>query len=310
MYAIINDDHNARASQMKHSMTLPDIFTALGVVTIWGVNFVVIKIGLLDLPPILFSALRFLFAALPLVLFVKRPRTSLGLVLAYGLFQFSLQFTLLFTGMKLGLPAGLASLMIQLQAFFTIGLAVLMLGERPKTAQLLGALVALCGMPLVAMHLDGKATLIGFVLVLLAAVCWAVANIVTKKMGQVDALSLVVWSSLVATPPLLLASWMIEGTAAWQLAAHNFNLKTLATVLFQAYPNTILGFGLWSMLMRKYPAATVAPFALLVPVAGMISAAIALGEPLQWWKVAAGALVLGGLALNQFGGRVWAMALR
>ena len=293
---------------MKHTMTLADILIALGVVTIWGVNFVVIKIGLQDLPPILFTALRFLFAALPLVFFVKRPQTSLGPVLAYGMFQFALQFTLLFTGIKLGLPAGLASLVIQLQAFFTIGLAVLMLGERPNGMQLLGALVAFCGMALVAMYLEGTATLIGFVLVVLGGVCWAVANIVTKKMGQVNALSLVVWGALVATPPLLLASWIVEGGAAWQLAASNFSVKSLGTVLFQAYPNTILGFGIWSMLMRKYPTATVAPFSLLVPVAGMLSAALVLGEPLQWWKLAAGALVLGGLALNLFGGRLWAMA--
>ncbi|HEU4376008.1 MAG TPA: EamA family transporter [Telluria sp.] len=289
-------------------MTLTDILIALAVVTIWGVNFVVIKIGLQDLPPILFTALRFLFAALPLIFFVKRPQASIGLVLAYGLFQFALQFTLLFTGIKLGLPAGLASLVIQLQAFFTIALAVLMLGERPKGVQLLGALVAFGGMALVALHLEGKATLIGFVMVVLGGVCWAVANIITKKMGQVNALSLVVWGALVATPPLLLASFLVEGGAAWQLAASNFSVKSLATVLFQAYPNTILGFGLWSMLMRKYPAATVAPFALLVPVAGMLSAALVLGEPLQWWKLAAGMLVLGGLALNLFGGRLWAMA--
>jgi O-acetylserine/cysteine efflux transporter len=289
-------------------MTLTDICIALGVVTIWGVNFVVIKLGLKDVPPILLTALRFLLAALPLVFFVQRPQTSLGLVLAYGMFQFALQFALLFIGIKLGLPAGLASLVIQLQAFFTIGLAVLMLGERPKGVQLTGALIALCGMALVAVHLEGKATMIGFVLVVLGGVCWALANIVTKKMGQVNALSLVVWGSLVATPPLLLASWIVEGGTAWQLAAHQFTGTTLALLLFQAYPSTILGFGIWSMLMRKYPTATVAPFSLLVPAAGMISAAIVLGEPLQWWKVAAGLMVLVGLALNQFGGRIWAMA--
>jgi O-acetylserine/cysteine efflux transporter len=289
-------------------MTLTDIFIALGVVTIWGVNFVVIKLGLQDVPPILLTALRFLAAALPLAFFVPRPQTSPRLVVAYGLFQFALQFALLFIGIKLGLPAGLASLVVQLQAFFTIGLAVLMLGERPKGIQLAGALIALCGMGLVAMHLEGKATLIGFVLAVLAGVCWALANIVTKKMGQVNALSLVVWSSLVATPPLLLVSWFVEGGAAWQLAAHQFTGKTLALVLFQAYPSTILGFGIWSMLMRKYPTATVAPFSLLVPAAGMVSAAIVLGEALQWWKVAAGMLVLAGLALSQFGGRIWTMA--
>ena len=287
-------------------MTPADILIALAVVTIWGINFVVIKIGLRDLPPVLFTALRFLFAALPLVLFVRRPQTSWRLVVAYGLFQFALQFTLLFTGIKLGLPAGLASLVIQLQAFFTIGLAVLMLGERPRLVQLAGALIAFSGMALVALNLEGKATLIGFVLVVLGGVCWALANIATKKMGQVDALSLVVWGALVATPPLLLASWLMEGQAAWQLAAHNFTFKTLGAVLFQSYPNTILGFGIWSMLMRRYAAATIAPFSLLVPVAGMTSAALILGEELQWWKIAAGALVLSGLAFNQFGERLWA----
>jgi O-acetylserine/cysteine efflux transporter len=292
---------------MKQTMTATDILVALGVVAIWGVNFVVIKIGLRDLPPILFTALRFLFAALPLVFFVPRPAAPWKLVAAYGMFQFALQFTLLFTGIKLGLPAGLASLVIQLQAFFTIGLAVLLLGERPRMAQLAGSVVALAGMGLVALHLEGQATLLGFVLVVAGGLCWALANIVTRKIGPVNALSLVVWGALLATPVLVAASLAVEGWPAWQTAAARFSLTTLAAVLFQSYPNTILGFGIWSMLIRKYEAATVAPFSLLVPVAGMVSAALFLGEPLQWWKMAAGALVLGGLALNQFGARLWAL---
>ncbi len=287
------------------SMKLSDILLALGVVSIWGFNFVVIKIGLQDLPPILFSALRFLFAALPLVFFIARPAIPLRIVALFGMFQFALQFGLLFFGIKLGLPAGLASLVIQLQAFFTIGLAVLMLGERPRAIQLLGALVALGGMAVVASHLEGQATLIGLAMVIVAGLCWACANIVTKKMGPVDPLALMVWGSLMATPPLLLASWLAEGGAAWAHAAHSFGLQSLLTVLFQSYANTILGFGIWSMLMRKYAAATVAPFSLLVPVAGMLSAAAFLGETLQSWKVLAGLMVLGGLMLNQFGGRIW-----
>lgn len=287
-------------------MTFADILLALALVTMWGFNFVVIKIGLQDLPPVLFTALRFMFAALPLVLFIKRPQASWRLVCVYGIFQFALQFTLLFSGIKLGLPAGLASLVIQLQAFFTIGLAVLMMGERPKLIQLAGAVIAFSGMALVAVNLEGKATLIGFVLVVLGGLCWAFANIATKKMGQVDALSLMVWGSAIATPPLFLVSWLMEGPAAWRLAADVFTYKTLGAVLFQSYPNTLLGFGIWAMLMRKYAAATIAPFSLLVPVAGMTSAALILDEQLQWWKVAAGLLVLSGLALNQFGARVWA----
>jgi O-acetylserine/cysteine efflux transporter len=282
-----------------------DILLALLVVTIWGFNFVVIKIGLQGLPPILFSALRFIFAALPLVFFIKRPAIPFKLLAAYGLFQFALQFGLLFSGMRLGLPPGLASLVIQLQAFFTIGLAVLMLGERPLRAQLIGSIVAFCGMALVAAHLEQKATIIGFALVVAGGVCWALANIVTKKMGKVDPLSLVVWGSLIASPPLVLTSLVLEGFDSWTHAAAIFNWTSAGAIIFQSYPNTILGFGIWSVLMKKYQTATIAPFTLLVPVAGMLSAAMVLGEPLQWWKITAGVLVLSGLALNQFGGRLF-----
>jgi O-acetylserine/cysteine efflux transporter len=142
------------------------------------------------------------------------------------------------------------------------------------------------------------------VLVVAAGMCWALANITTRKMGTVSALSLVVWGSFIATPPLFAASLLLEGVGAWRHAAASFSLATLGAVLFNAYPNTILGFGVWSMLIRRYAAATVAPFTLLVPVAGMASAALVLGEPLQWWKIVAGLLVLSGLALNLFGPRI------
>lgn len=285
-------------------MQLTDILLALLTVTIWGFNFVVIKIGLQDLPPFLFSAMRFIFAALPLVFFIKRPAIPWRLLVGYGLFQFALQFALLFSGMKLGFPAGLASLVIQLQAFFTMGLAVLILKERPRAAQLIGAFIALAGIGLVAAHMEASATLIGFLLVVGAGVSWAAANIVTKTIGTVNPLALVVWGALIAVPPLLLVSLLMEGPAAWAAAATRFNWLSASAVLFQSYPNTIVGFGIWSILMRKYPTATIAPFALLVPVVGMLSAALVLDEQLQWWKIMAGLLVLSGLALNQFGGRL------
>lgn len=286
-------------------MSLIDILIALLVVTIWGFNFVVIKLGLQGLPPILFSALRFIFAAFPLVFFVKRPAIPLKLLFGYGLFQFAFQFTLLFSGIKLGFSPGLASMVIQLQAFFTIGLAALFLNETPRPIQLIGATIALCGMGLVAIYLEQKATLIGFVLVVAGGVCWAVANILTKKMGAVSSLGLVIWASLIASPFILIASLMIEGLDVWSKALTELNLTSINAIFFQSYPNTILGFGLWSMLIRKYNVATVAPFSLLVPVSGMLGTTIFLGEPLQWWKIVAGILVISGLALGQFGSRIF-----
>lgn len=287
-----------------------DILLALVVVLIWGFNFVVIKLGLQGLPPVLFTALRFACAALPMAFFIRRPAVPWRLLAGYAAFQFALQFTLLFSGMKFGFPPGLASLVIQLQAFFTIGLAVIVLDERPLLPQIAGALIAFSGMLLVAMHLEAQATLIGFLMVIAAGFSWGVGNIFTKRIGKVDALALVVWGSLLAAPPLLLASLRLEGSDAIASALLQMNWVSAGAILFQAYPTTILGFGIWSMLMRKYPTATVAPFTLLVPVAGMLSAALVLDEPLQWWKIAAGMLVLCGLVLNQFGTRLMnAMAM-
>ncbi|MGZ5817905.1 MAG: EamA family transporter, partial [Burkholderiaceae bacterium] len=148
------------------------------------------------------------------------------------------------------------------------------------------------------------ATTIGFLMVITGGFCWAVANVVTKQIGSVNPLALVVWAALLASPPLVFASLVMEGTGAWIAVASKLNGLSVGAVMFQSYANTILGFGIWAILMRKYPTATIAPFSLLVPVTGMASAAILLNEPLQWWKIVAGLLVLLGLACNLFGNHI------
>ncbi len=285
-----------------------DIVLTLVVVVIWGANFVVMKLGLEVLPPLLFTFLRFLFAALPLVFFVRRPAVPLRLLAAYGLAQFAIQFALLFGGMKLGMPAGLSSLVIQLQAFFTIGLAALMLDERPRAVQLAGAAIALAGMGLVAIHIESRTTLIGLAMVIAGGVSWAFGNIYTKRIAlfaqasevKVEALQIVAWGSLVAVPPLALMSLIVEGPQVIHHALIAIDWRIAAAVLFNSYMTTIFGFGAWSVLMRRYPTATVAPFTLLVPIVAMGSAAIFLGETMHWWALVAGVLVLAGLAINQF----------
>jgi O-acetylserine/cysteine efflux transporter len=281
-------------------MTTAHLLMALLVIIIWGFNFVVIKVGLASLPPILFSALRFVFAALPLVFFVKRPAIPWRYLAGYGVLQFALQFSLLFGGIKLGLAPGLASLVIQLQAFFTIGLAVMVLRERPTRLQFAGAALGLAGMVLVAVHIDSRATLAGFALVVAAGMSWAGANLLTKRIGPVDPLALVGWGSLVAAPPLLIVSLLADGPQSIASAIEHLDWVAWGAILFNAYPNTLLCFGIWAVLVRRYSAATVAPFSLLIPIAGMASAALVLGEAMPWWKIGAGALVLAGLALNQW----------
>ena len=189
-----------------------------------------------------------------------------------------------------------------------MALAVTMLGEKPRVSQLFGALVALLGMALVASHIETRTTLIGLAMVIAAGLSWAFGNIFTKRIAQtaqrdgerVDAMQIVAWGSLLAMPPLLLLSLIFEGPAQIGQAMTRVDWRIVGAVVFNGYPTTTFGFGIWSMLMRRYPTATVAPFTLLVPVAGMGCAAIVLDEPLHWWALAAGALVLAGLAINQF----------
>lgn len=289
-------------------MAAAHVALALCVVLIWGGNFVVMKIGLGVLPPLFFTFLRFALSAFPLVLFVRRPAVPWRLLASYSTAQFAVQYSCLLIGMKLGLSPGLSSVVIQLQPFFTMALAVPMLGERPRREQVAGALVALSGMAVVAAHVETRATWVGFVLVMAAAVSWGFGNIFTKRIAnvardtgvRVDALQVVAWGSLLAMGPLLALSLAVEGPARIADALHRVDARIVAAVLVNAYAANVFGFAAWSILMRHYATATVAAFALLVPVVGLASAALFDGDPLHGWTLAAGALVLAGLALNQW----------
>lgn len=274
---------------------------ALLMVTIWGFNFVVIRWGLNDVPPVTLTWLRFTLAAFPALLLFARPAIPWQSLATYGLFAFALQFTLLFTGIAVGMPTGLSSLVIQTQAFFTIALAALLAGDRPRPAQLLGAAVAGSGVLLVALQLGGGSRL-GLLLVLAAAASWALANVVVQRMpAQRDPrapLAIVVWASAAAAVLLLPVALLIDGPAAIVRVLAELSFAQWLGVAFQAWPTTLLAFGLWAWLLRSYPAALIAPFTLLVPVVGMSCAVAILGEPLVWWKLAGAALVLGGLAIN------------
>jgi O-acetylserine/cysteine efflux transporter len=282
------------------------LLLALCVVAIWGFNFVVIKVGLQEIPPLLLCALRFALAAVPAVFFIKRPAAPWRKVMLYGLVQFALQFALLFGGMKLGMSAGLASLALQVHVFVTIALAIAFLGERPSVYQLTGALVAFVGIGIVAFNVGGDVSALGLVCVLLAASAWGVGNLVSKQIGKVDMLALVVWGSLVAPLPLFAMSLLIEGPTLIMHSLTHISWQGAASVAYLVYPATLFGFAAWSWLLSRYPVATVAPLTLLVPIVGMLSSALVLGESLQNWKLLAAVLVMAGLCINVLGPR-WKM---
>ncbi|SEL53372.1 O-acetylserine/cysteine efflux transporter [Roseateles sp. YR242] len=271
---------------------------ALAVVAIWGSNFVVIRWGLNAFPPLLFAALRFTLATVPAIFLLPRPKVGWGNLAAYGALVGVGQFSLLYLAMGSRISPGLASLVIQTQVFFTLLLAMRTSGERVQPFQWLALLMAACGIGVIASHTDGSTTVLGLAMVLLAALCWASGNVVGKRAVGVNMLAYVVWSSAVAAPVLLALSFAIEGPARIGEAFSHATLGAWGAVVWQAGANTLFGYGAWSWLLSRHPAATVVPMALLVPVFGMSCSALLLGEGLPLWKLAAAALVISGLAIN------------
>ena len=277
---------------------------ALLVTAIWGFNFVVIKVGVAQVPPLLLTGLRFLFAALPAVFFIRRPSVGWRLIVGYGTFIGVLQFGLLFVSIRLGMTAALASVVMQLQVFFTIGFAAFLLGERSKPIQILGAVVAFSGMGVIAAGRWSGPELLPFLLCLLAALSWGIANLIVKMSGEKNALSMIVWASLAAPLPLFVMSYLFEDHAAIAQAVLNPSVLLVVSVAFLAWPATILGFGVWSFLLSRYPANLVSPFALLVPVFGISSGVILLGEPFGSAAIIGSLLVMAGLVLTVLGPRI------
>ncbi len=283
-------------------MPLSHVALAAAVAAVWGVNFVVIEIGLDHFPPLLFSALRFLAAAVPAVFLVGRPTVGWRWIVGVGLVLGVAKFGLLFTGMDQGAPAGLSSLVLQVQAVFTALFAFAALGERPGPARWAGMAVAAGGIGLAAYDEGGSGTFTGFLLVIAAAACWGVSNVLTRRAAPPDALGFMVWVSTVPVLPLLGLSLLLEGPERDLEALRSLDWTGVGVVVYVAWVTTVFGFGAWGFLMRHHPASSVAPFSLLVPVFGMSSAALILGEgvgPLRW---CAAALLVGGVALTSFGG--------
>jgi len=204
-----------------------------------------------------------------------------------------------------GMSPGIASLLMQVHVFFTFLFAALFLHEKLHIWQIIGALVSFSGIGLVGAHLGGNITLLGLVAVVAAAATWGVGNILSKKLGKIDMLALVVWGSLVAWPPLLLLSLAVDGPEKILASLQNITWISGGSVLYITYLATLFGFGMWSWLLHHHPLPTIAPFTLLVPIVAILSSVAVLNEPLFYWKIIAGVLVILGLVINLFGPKIF-----
>ncbi|MBV2180552.1 MAG: EamA family transporter [Castellaniella sp.] len=291
-------------------MPLKDVLAAMIVIVVWGANFVVIKFGIDEFPPMLLGALRFFFVAFPAIFFVPRPAVHWRHVVAYGATICLGQFVFLFLAIYLGMPAGLASLVLQAQAFFTVAIAALVLHEAIRAHHVLGMGLAVVGLVMLDAGADSTAVpLVGFLLTLLAAFSWAGGNIVLKRAGQVRMLSMVVWGALLPPIPFLLLSAAFEGPDRIVDSLVHFSWRGVGVVFYLSGVATLVGYVLWGRLLARHPVARVAPLSLLIPVVGLLCADWILGERLGLWQWLGGAVVLIGLMVNLFGAR-WAAGLR
>jgi O-acetylserine/cysteine efflux transporter len=294
-------------SNIFESSVLPirHIFLAITVAFIYGVAFVAIKQAVLEMPPLQVTGWRFLITAVPLVFFIKPPKVAFYWTIAFGLVQGALFFGLIFTSISWGMPGGLASLVAQLQVFFTIGIAAFLFHERPLVNQYIGAGVALLGIVLTGWSkFQDAAPLLPFMMVVLAAALWGAANIIAKAARPPDMLAFIIWGSLAAPVPLFLASMIIEGTS-FAIPASMPSFKAIAAVMFMAYAATVFAFTAWNWLLRQYPASTVTPFALLIPIFGFSSMAVVFGERISALTMLGAVIVFIGLAINVFGAKLF-----
>lgn len=280
-----------------------DLALTLLVVIVWGVNFVFAKMGVDHFPPVLMAALRFSVALVPAIFLVKKPDVPWRLLVAYGMTMGVIQFTLIFSAMALGFPGGLTSVVLQVQAFFTIALSVVLLGERLRPISILAAIVSFGGIALIAAGRFEATALLPLLLLVGATISWSFSNIISKRAGDVDKFAFLVWSCLIPPIPLFAISWVFEGPERIFAALANPGWQGITSILYMGFASTLLAYGIWNVLLQRHPASTIAPFSLLVPVVGIAATALFLGERFTVLEAVGAFIVIAGLAINTFGAR-------
>lgn len=279
-------------------MSRRDNLLAALVASVWGFNFVVIEWGMGDVPPLLFVAVRFSAVLVPAVFLVPRPAVGWRVVVAVGVCMSLGQFGLLYSAMAAGMPAGLAGLVLQAQVVLTIVLAAVALRERPTRPQVTGVALGAAGLVVVAIGRGGHVPALALVLCLLAALSWAVGNVVSRASGAPGGLSLTVWSALVVPLPLAGLSLLLDGTGAFTRAAGAFGWEATLSTVYTAGLASLVGYGVFNGLLSRNPSAAVVPWILLVPPVAIGSAWLLRDEVPSPGELLGGALLVLGVLVT------------
>lgn len=274
-----------------------DTALAVLVALLWGLNFVALHASLDVFPPFFLLAVRFALVVLPAVFFLPRPEAPWKVIAAIGLATSLAQFSFLYLALRLGMPAGLSSLVLQAQVLFSVLLGAVLLRERAGRAQIAGLFLGGVGLVVIGVARGLSAPILPFLLLLVGALSWAVGNIITRKAKVAGGLGVTVWSGLVVPLPAMLLSLVLEGPHE---IAHSLRHLTWPAVLglaFTVYLSSHVAYGIWNTLLARYPVWQVTPFALLVPVFGMVATTVILSERPSALEWLGGALLLSGVAL-------------
>lgn len=285
-------------------MKLHHLLLAILITAIWGVNFSVIKLGLNAVDPLILAGIRFTLCALPALFFIRKPDVKWRYIISYGLVFGIGLWGLVNLGIKTGLSAGIASLLLQFSAFFTILLGSLVFKESLNRYQIAGFTLACTGLLSIVFITDGSVTLFGTLLVLAGAIAWSIANIINKHSGTKQIFAFLVWSSAFSPIPLFLLDWLVNGANGYTVLVNHLDARSVLSILFQVYPNTLFGYWVWNSLLKQYPISTVAPLSLLVPVFGILGSMVIFGEDVSSVKILALLLIISGLAVGLYGHRL------
>ncbi|WP_460098752.1 EamA family transporter [Sessilibacter sp. MAH4] len=274
-----------------------DFFLAVLVMAIWGFNFSMIKLGITDVHPLLMTAARFTLAVLPAIFFIKRPNVAWRYLLAYGLVFGVGIWGMASWSITAGLSSGMSSVLLSSNALIGMVVGVFIHKELISHRKILGALTALVALLVMVSATNGNITLLGLMLIMIAAICWTVMGMIVKASGTTQAFAFNVWGMLFAPIPLVAFAVSIYGPNILSEAISVWDLNTSIAVIFQAYPTTLFGYWVWNRLLIRYPLSTTAPLTLLVPIFALISGYFMYGEKLTIAQALACMLFLIGIGL-------------
>lgn len=277
-------------------MKLQHIALAIFGMAIWGFNFVAISVGLKELPPFLFTGIRFVVTVFPFILFVRKPAISWWQIFSIGMTLLTLQFAFMFKGMQMGIGGGVASTVVQCQAFFTLLMGAIILREMPAVRDVSGLLVAVVGIVLIGLTMS-ESSVDGMLLIIISAFFWATGTVLLKRVGNVDMFALIVYASVFPPIPLFLLSYVTEGPELITAALGEVTIASFVALAYIVLASTLTGYTIWGFLVKTYEAKQVAPFGLLVPIFGVFSGWLFMGEEFGPQRLLGAVLVFAGLVV-------------